>query len=859
MAKRALVLGSQIGGLTGVDNDTQRVREMLEQDHFQVDLRTGANATRDGILDGYKRLIKESGHEDTVVIYYSGHGHYAVNLDRNTDRPVLQGISPTDYEDSTESDYRGISSWELSILLAKLTDDKKTKNTTVILDCCHSSQMSRDAAVRDAVARAFPHPLHIGFGPYLARLEADYPGGLASISPTGNPDAVRVVACGRSESAFEYTNKRGMRTGAFTEALLDILAELGKVTISWEALGRAIRERVLRAFPSQRPDVEGPIRRQLFSTVLDDDSGIVSISPGSDGLVLAAGRLQGVSDGDVFGVMPVGSRDFQRESGIALVTVRRALGTTAQAAVTEWLNDNKTVPKNAVALPQAIAAPKRTLELFVPVGADRGPIEKAIDDARTLRIATPGDSDRPIAALRLEEGKLTIEDAKGALFPPAAYLSELAGTVRNLRNLGVAQALRELEGEHGILASDVEVELGFVEGAAMCAMPERGGSLGLGDRVCLRVKSASHGTLYVHIFNVGVRGTVSLLTSYAASGIALERGEQYILGTDDATRKLTGLELFWPDGLPMESFPRIDEMIVIVTSTRVNLTGLETNEFISRSAKRAPGSRLQDLVTQLQDGLTRDSRRNAPPERFLVKRLWYFLHPRRGQIGEIDFEIDENPQLQSSARAASAWVTAREAKTAIADPVGAVAIRLGELVVDKNHALFSADVRVDALVVTRAESEPGAYRVTTMPFKRIKSGERLPLDNALLFLGPVRDFVDICLWVSRDNDSGLQLADLFAQQSSSPEFRDAATALLIAVGVVAAPWVTAVGASAVLARMAYKLLLEAAGTSIGLYRTSFLAHERFGVGRHPKRDLHVAQHFSFSLLIEPVKSPSNKN
>ena len=38
--------------------------------------------------------------------------------------------------------------------------------------------------------------------------------------------------------------------------------------------------------------------------------------------------------------------------------------------------------------------------------------------------------------------------------------------------------------------------------------------------------------------------------------------------------------------------------------------------------------------------------------------------------------------------------------------------------------------------------------------------------------------------------------------------------------------------------------------SIGLYRTSFLAGEDFGIGRHPAAGLQRAQDFSFALKVE---------
>jgi hypothetical protein len=177
-------------------------------------------------------------------------------------------------------------------------------------------------------------------------------------------------------------------------------------------------------------------------------------------------------------------------------------------------------------------------------------------------------------------------------------------------------------------------------------------------------------------------------------------------------------------------------------------------------------------------------------------------------------------------------------------------IRLGDLVVLNNRALFRTKVRIDAIVTTR--SGTGAPVTWTERFDRITDGEQLPLRNAVLFHGPVQDFVDIALFVSRDAEPSVALAELFAREANSAELKDAATALALASGAAAAPWVAAVGASAVLARIAYRLVLGVAGTSIGMYRTSFIARERFGVGRHPVEGLYRAQDFAFSLTVEPA-------
>jgi hypothetical protein len=852
---RALVVGSQIEQLKGVENDAHDMASMLNARGFEIDLRIGDAATRDGILAGYDALIEASEAGDAAVFYYSGHGFYATSAEKPQS---WQCIVPTDLPAGTTHHWRGITAWELSIKQAQLTG--KTRNVTVILDCCHSSQMSRDAAVRNAIPRALPHPVDLGFQAHLEALRTRYGDAYSAVRPAGNRDAVRLVACGQLESAYEYEHAAGQFRGAFTEALLEILQQVGGAQISWAAIAGAIRARVLRKFVMQRPEVEGPAHRRLFSLIEDDDSGIVAISRVADGFHLPAGQLTGVVLGDTYGVMPVGSRSFANDAALAVVKVVGVTATSANARLEAWRNGHTALPIDAVAIPIEKHAALRVVALDVPQPAARAQVEQVIASSRTLQVAGPSEAGAALATLRLVNHALTIEDAWGPLFPAMRFPEHLEAAVKNLANLGVAQAVRELEGEHGVTAHDLAIEMGTVENARPRRLPDHGAALGLRDRIYVQIENRSQRQLFIHVFNIGVRGTVTLLTrDLAPAGVALAPGDPpFVLG-QGTMGVLDGLELGWPEGLPTQSFPRIDELVVIVTTTQASLQSLETRDSLVPATTRGAGDGLAALLAQLNTGLSRDIKSKGPSDGYHVKRLSYLLHPREGALGRLAFEIDENPSGQAAAREPEAWI-ARGVDAMAKSPVpvatevpDAIAIRLADLVVNNNKALFSADVRIDALICTCAAASQAGHATWTQKYASIKSGQRLPLDNGLLFLGPVRNFIDITLFVSRDIEGSLELAKLLATRATSPEVKDATGALLTAAGAVAAPWVTAVGASAVLARMAYELVLAASGTSIGLYRTSFLRRERFGIGRHPAEGLYRAQDFSFSLLIEPVE------
>ena len=167
----------------------------------------------------------------------------------------------------------------------------------------------------------------------------------------------------------------------------------------------------------------------------------------------------------------------------------------------------------------------------------------------------------------------------------------------------------------------------------------------------------------------------------------------------------------------------------------------------------------------------------------------------------------------------------------------------------QNHALLGADIRVDALVLTGGATDPVPH-AKTMRFSNVHDDERLPLDDVLIYHGPAVDFLDLAIWVSRDRDGSLELAGLLERELTTPAVQAAGAqvAELVLTAPHAAAAVAVLSAGAVVVNTAYRMLSGVVGPGIGLYRTSWLAQEQFGIGRHVRR----AQGFSFTLLVEPV-------
>ena len=356
------------------------------------------------------------------------------------------------------------------------------------------------------------------------------------------------------------------------------------------------------------------------------------------------------------------------------------------------------------------------------------------------------------------------------------------------------------------------------------------------------------------MFNIGLRGSIASLTGRSApTGVQLaDSGAEFVLGRG-FDGSLVGCNLSWPDEIPRDGIPRTDEIIVIVTVAPANLERLETAG--RGRAARGPGSKLEELLAQLQDGLPRGAPEGQLDEGFLVKRLSYLLHPRYAVMADVaGFAIDDNPLRQRALQVPGAWRTERPWSTPrgameVPTPPDAISIEISDFIVERRGAL-ATDIRIDALVCTCGRGRL-RYAAWTQRCRRIVDGARVQLADPIVVRWAVRDFVDLHLWVS--SDAGGALEQLLVDRAACADLDDAGGPLASPEGAAGASWAVA-GAAAVLARRAGDALLDAAGTSMGLWRTCFLAQERFGAGRHSAAGTLRTASFSFSLLVNDFEA-----
>jgi len=839
MLGRALLIGGAVETLTGVGNDVETMAEALKARGLTVDpgfILTGKDATREAILDAYERLIAAAVPGEAAVVYYSGHGGRALPPPTagpafGRELPDLQFIVPYDFDESEPGDFRGITSVELSVLQKRLT--RQTDNVVAIFDCCHSGRISRDSRFRTKTTR---HTItYEDLSSHIERMEAQ---GLRThlMRSIGNEYAVRIVACAPEQQAFEYPGAGGKQIGILTEALTMALYAAGTEKVSWAALLDGIRFRVSSLTSAQRPEAEGPSGRSLFETDDADRLGSLPVTDLRNGRIqLECAPLLGVRKGDSFAVVS------PSDAKIGDLTVDVAGPLFSQGAVV-LAEGVAAVPIGARARRVTAAAPELVVSL--PTDVSRSPeLDRALKDSPLVRAA---EGDEPWAAeLRIDDdGAVTVADHLGPLHEPRpSGASSLAKAVEDLERLALAEALRGLDADKSwSLGAEVTVEWGLVKDGQRRPLPASGEVVRAGQEVYISVRNDGDDPVYVTLVDIGLTGRVTVLTEFAPSGYRLARGDrqEYVYGYEDIPGELRGVPLDWPDGLD-PAHARKETVLIFVTSEPQDFSALRQRG-VARSGTVGT-SPLAAVLNQIATGRTRDLpvMRGPAAGRFDVRKVEFDLEPSSGAGG---FLLEEASVPKPSG------LTPRDVLPT------AVAVRLDELVIHRNRARFGgADVRVDAIVLTGAEDSPQpVFRARTERFSRIRDNERLPLDRMLVYHGPAVDYLDVALWVSRDSAGAVDLGELLSDEAAAFEMQEALAKMGGAMTGLpyAAAAAAMVGIGAVVVNVAYRLLRGTVSDTIGLYRGSMLAGERFGLGRHPGEGRRRVQDFSFAYSIDDV-------
>jgi hypothetical protein len=286
--RRALLIGVSAPGLD-VGLALERLSPLLLRAGFSFDLCVDAAATRSGILERLRALVRDCHPGDAYVIYYFGHGGRVRLPGEQPDADQVVGYV------TCHAGAEPILDRELSDLATQL--DAGCGNVTVILDCCYSGELVR--------AEGAPPTFKDGPDPEWVRAQLATPT-LATLALDSHPRIVRLGGASPKQQAFALV-RSGRNIGVLTEALIHTVEAAGEQwsRLTWAYVIHRVREYVFERlrFEGQWPVLAGPRERLLFSTDRAELPGTVAHVHRFDGRgYLRAGWLQGVTVGERWAV-----------------------------------------------------------------------------------------------------------------------------------------------------------------------------------------------------------------------------------------------------------------------------------------------------------------------------------------------------------------------------------------------------------------------------------------------------------------------------------------------------------------------------------------------------------------------------
>lgn len=651
--KRALLIGSPLIGnkdheLHGVANDLNSMTSVLG-DKWAFDEITrceGADATRAGILDALRELIGRASRKDVAVIYYSGHGGRAREVDLGEKRyrnakPLPEFIVPTDIMESAEGDFRGITSLELSMFATELW--QKTRNVTTIMDCCHSGIMVRgpgpkrgEKKKRPTLKARFLPDCSSGIASHLAELKRNKEH-MALVEHGKGARIVRVSACTPAQVAFETENEQGKIAGILTDSLQGELERVHGESLSWRYVGDQISSVVRRRRLARRqnPSISGPIDRLVFGLHTQTTQGVAAIyydkretrdSRAKRTVCLQAGYLVGVCKGDEYTIMPPHKPFSPDEDRRATATVVDVFAEYSNLEISDKKDSKEVLISSSPARLVKSNRQKSPVALNVSEESGRG-LRQALAKSMHVGEAGPGDEKSAIAevdeqedgfVLSIKHPPLEQESGKKPMWakPWPNTAEGIQALVGDLERWAHARMLMDLGGKNASqsFAPKAIIEWGRVVDGKGHLCEGKNVTLYQNDNLYVRLHNKGSQHIYASVFHVGLTGDIALLTSVSGAGIELDPGKEWLVG--QRYSRLKGQPLGWPDDAADDG-PRIEHLVAVFSDRPLDLRVFETAEPKER--------RVRDVIA---------GRKGRDKLRYRVERIDYHLSPERRPGGD---------------------------------------------------------------------------------------------------------------------------------------------------------------------------------------------------------------------------------
>ena len=377
-------------------------------------------ATQAHIQQAMQQMQKAAQPGDTIIFYFSGHG--SRKGDHFSLCPYDASVR-TESSDITDTD---LADWNKGLAA-------KTKNITLILDCCFSEYPTKDPVHRSKFLRR-----DTVFS--VQPLKWEYPQDNAVILKASRND---------EEAQQEDETGTGKWVGIFTRRLCRELSKPNADALTYTQLmqlvNSGVKNEIATAFHnsfSQTPQMEGdPAQqsRRIFQTPTGSNAAPqpilpphlnVSAAPTEGKVQLNAGSDQGVTSGSEYATYPANAGKLDRPTGKVRVTEVKPNSAVAEVV------EGPSVPGGSLAVEQIHHEPNtngETVRMRVEAGgATKSELENALRATNQVTI----DKENPAIVLKVDKdnGKFNgkLYRMSGSSPEPTPFQEATAASVSDL-------------------------------------------------------------------------------------------------------------------------------------------------------------------------------------------------------------------------------------------------------------------------------------------------------------------------------------------------------------------------------------------------------------------------------------------
>jgi hypothetical protein len=536
--------------LAGCVNDARLIKSVLI-DHFDfgpsdiIELHDEA-ASQQGILMAMDRLVDAAGRDDIVVFHFSGHGSRRKSVNVNEGTGMDSTIIPSDSGCVDPYPNLEIIDDQIRDWIERLA--QKTRNITLIFDCCHSGTITRD--ISGAKVRGVPpDPRSLeAMGVDPASLPAPAKTGTRSAGTASwmalNDSHVVISGCRDDEYSHEYSFEQGddlVRGGALTHFLTRAVLQ-AKSGATWRDVFEIARQGVNTRFPQQHPQIEGAQDRELFGVRdITPLRYIPIVSAAGNVITLGGGAAHGLLVGSLWTAYSPGTKEIQNGGALANLEITRVGNLSAEAKVRDG---SVSLPVGARCVEAAPAASRFLLQVDLSAleTSDAALWRDCLSQSKLLKIAKSHEA-ADLRIRRLSPGQQpdlepvdspswAVVDRGGQLAMPCRRVDDAAAMETVSSNLeSIARFRNALALDNPASQLDVEFNIYRVHPDDELELANGGGfEFEEGERLAFEIINRENRNVFVSILDFGLTGRISLIYPPARAAEMISAGQTLKIG-----------------------------------------------------------------------------------------------------------------------------------------------------------------------------------------------------------------------------------------------------------------------------------------------------------------------------------------